>query len=128
MTPDLYLRLCPEQAEVLGIMLGEPGNLGVALGVVPQLGLPLSSLLFRYNAPDDDASSLFDEVCESLRESTSIFLDGLKADLRDSLGPLFSNSVDLLSKGLGETMVRLDDTLSILWADDGLLELGKSFL
>ncbi len=96
MAPDLDLWPGPEEAKVLGVMSGEPRDLGVPPGVAPELGLPRRGLFFRNDAADDDAAGLLHDVCELLGETSVMGLQIREADLRNRTGPLLGNTVGFL--------------------------------
>lgn len=93
--PDLHLWPCPKEAETLGVVLGEPRDVGVLLCVLLQLRLPARGLLLGDNPADDDAPRLTDGVGEGLGEVPIIGLDVGEVDLRDGLGTGLRDAVRL---------------------------------
>lgn len=81
MTSYLDLRAGPEQAKVLRVVLGEPYNLGVPLGVTPELRLPRRCHFFRNYAADDNATSLPGVVRNIFWEKAAVALQISEIDL-----------------------------------------------
>lgn len=128
MAPDLHLGLCPEEAEVLGVMLRKAGDLRMASGVAFQLLLPHCGLFLGDDASDDNASGLADQIFNLGRQTPSILLDGGKADLRYGLGAEFGDLVHLCLQGLCQMVVRVGNFIPVLRLHDGLLQDGEPLL
>lgn len=122
MAPDLHLRPRPEQAEVLWVVLGKPGDLGVPLRVRPQLFFPAGGLLLRHDAAYDHAPGLPYRLSQAVRQVPIAGFDGGEVDLRDGLGPCLGDAIGFGFEDLGQAVVRLDQASLVLRFDDGLLE------
>lgn len=128
MAPNLHLRLCPKQAEVLGVMLWEASYLWVSLGVVSQFLLPGGCLFFGNNAANDKTACLAGKRSKAFRELPVIRSNVGKSDLGNNGRAMLRDAVRRDSEMLCQTAIRLDDSLLISGLYDTLFELREPLL